>query len=177
MTNIDTNSLLGLGTGGNGIRVQKTINISAPIDEVYRFWHNFENFPLFMDHVKEVVVQNGISTWKVAGPAGSSIEFQAHITRDVPNESIAWETIPNSQIHHAGVVHFERNWDGGTRVTVQMTYMPPAGVVGHKVAELFGVDPRQAMQDDLSRLKVLLEVNKMTTEENATRSNEPTAFS
>jgi len=177
MTNIDTNSLLGLGTGGNGIRVQKTINISAPIDEVYRFWHNFENFPLFMDHVKEVVVQNGISTWKVAGPAGSSLEFQAHITRDIPNESIAWETIPDSQIHHGGVVHFEQNWDGGTRVTVQMTYMPPAGVVGHKVAELFGVDPRQAMQDDLSRLKVLLEVNKMTTEENAARSDETTAFS
>ena len=177
MTNIDTNSLLGLGTGGNGIRVQKTINISAPINEVYRFWHNFENFPLFMDHVKEVVVQNGISTWKIAGPAGSSIEFQAHITRDVPNESIAWETIPDSQIHHSGVVHFEQNWDGGTRVTVQMTYMPPAGVVGHKVAELFGVDPRQAMQDDLSRLKVLLEVNKMTTEENASRSTETPAFS
>ena len=177
MTNIDTNSLLGLSTGGNGIRVQKTINISAPIDEVYRFWQNFENFPLFMDHVKEVVVQNGISTWKVAGPAGSSIEFQAHITRDVPNESIAWETIPDSQIHHAGVVHFEKNWDGGTRVTVQMTYMPPAGVVGHKVAELFGVDPRQAMQDDLSRLKVLLEVNKMTTAENTSQTNETTAFS
>ncbi len=66
MTNMDTNSLLGLGTAGNGIRVQKTVNINAPIDEVYRFWHNFENFPLFMDHVKEVSVQNGISTWKVA---------------------------------------------------------------------------------------------------------------
>ena len=66
MTNIDTNSLLGLGAGGNGIRILKTINISAPIDEVYRFWHNFENFPLFMDHVKEVVAQNGISTWKIA---------------------------------------------------------------------------------------------------------------
>jgi hypothetical protein len=45
------------------------------------------------------------------------------------------------------------------------------------VAELFGVDPRQAMQDDLSRLKVLLEVNKMTTEENASPSNETKAFS
>jgi uncharacterized membrane protein len=166
MTNMDTSSLLGLTTAGNGIRVQKTVNINAPIDEVYRFWHNFENFPLFMDHVKEVVVQSGISNWKVAGPAGSSFEFQSHITRDVPNESIAWETIPDSQIHHSGVVRFEENWDGGTRVTVQMTYMPPAGVVGHKVAELFGVDPRQAMQEDLSRLKVLLEVNRMTSEEN-----------
>jgi uncharacterized membrane protein len=167
MTNLDTNSLLGLGTGGNGIRVQKTVNINAPIDEVYRFWHNFENFPLFMEHVKEVLVQNGLSTWKVAGPAGSSMEFQSHITRDIPNESIAWATIPDSQIHHTGVVRFEQNWDGGTRVTVQMTYMPPAGIVGHKVAELFGVDPRQAMQDDLSRLKVLLEVNRMTTNEGA----------
>jgi uncharacterized membrane protein len=167
MTNMDTSSLLGLGTDGNGIRVQKTININAPIDEVYRFWHNFENFPLFMDHVKEVVVENGLSTWKVAGPAGSSIEFQSHITRDVPNESIAWETIPDSQIHHTGVVRFEANWDGGTRVTVQMIYMPPAGIVGHKVAELFGVDPRQAMQDDLMRLKALLEVNRITTSENA----------
>jgi uncharacterized membrane protein len=167
MTNLDTNSLLGLGTGGNGIRVQKTVNINAPIDEVYRFWHNFENFPLFMDHVKEVLVQNGLSTWKVAGPAGSSMEFQSHITRDVPNESIAWETIPDSQIHHTGVVRFEQNWDGGTRVTVQLTYMPPAGIVGHKVAELFGVDPRQAMQDDLTRLKALLEVNRMTTSEGA----------
>ena len=167
MTNLDTNSLLGLGSRGNGIRVQKTVNINAPIDEVYRFWHNFENFPLFMDHVKEVTVQNGISNWKVAGPAGSSMEFQSHITRDVPNESIAWETIPDSQIHHSGVVRFEENWDGGTRVTVQMTYLPPAGVVGHKVAELFGVDPRQAMQDDLTRLKALLEVNRMSVNEPA----------
>jgi uncharacterized membrane protein/gas vesicle protein len=167
MTNMDTSSLLGISTAGNGIRVQKTININAPIDEVYRFWHNFENFPLFMDHVKEVSVQNGISDWKVAGPAGSSMEFQSHITRDVPNESIAWETIPDSQVHHTGVVRFEENWDGGTRVTVQMTYMPPAGIVGHKVAELFGVDPRQAMQDDLMRLKALLEVNRMTTNEGA----------
>lgn len=176
MTNLDTNSLLGLGAGGNGIRVQKTINIGAPIDEVYRFWHNFENFPLFMEHVKEVSVQNGISSWKVAGPAGSSMEFQSHITRDIPNESIAWETIPDSQIHHTGVVRFEENWDGGTRVTVQMTYMPPAGVVGHKVAELFGVDPRQAMQDDLMRLKALLEVNRMTTDE-ASGASERTVLS
>ena len=172
MTNMDTSSLLGLTTAGNGIRVQKTININAPIDEVYRFWHNFENFPLFMDHVKEVVVQNGISDWKVAGPAGSSFEFQSHITRDVPNESIAWETIPDSQIQHSGVVRFEENWDGGTRVTVQMTYMPPAGVVGHKVAELFGVDPRQAMHEDLIRLKTLLEEGKTSTDETRVEFNQ-----
>lgn len=172
MTNLDTRSLLGLGMGENGIRVNKSIIIFAPIDEVYRFWRNFENFPLFMNHVKEVLVQNDISTWKVAGPAGISFEFQSQITQDIPNDSIAWETLPDSQIHHAGLVRFDQTRDGSTRVTVQMSYVPPAGAVGHAVAQLFGVDPRQAMNEDLMRLKSLLEGGRPSTDEETTEYTE-----
>jgi len=163
VTNLDTRSLLGIGTGENGIRAHKAINIFAPIDEIYRFWRNFENFHLFMDHVKEVSVNDDISTWKVAGPAGSSFEFQARMTQDIPNDTIAWETLPDSQVQHAGFVRFDENRDGSTRVTVQMSYVPPAGVVGHAVAQLFGVDPRQAMHEDLIRLKSLLEEGKTSS--------------
>lgn len=162
VTNLDARSLIGLGE--NGIRVNKWVNIFAPIDEVYRFWRNFENFPLFMNHVKEIMVQGDVSTWKVAGPAGVPIEFQSRITQDVPNDVIAWETLPDSQVHHSGMVRFDPNRDGSTRVTVQMTYVPPAGAVGHAVAQLFGVDPRQAMNDDLMRLKTLLEGGRTFTE-------------
>jgi uncharacterized membrane protein len=165
MTNMDTRSLLGIGTGENAIKIRKAINIDAPIDEVYQFWRNFENFHLFMNHVKEISVTNDVSTWKVAGPAGSSIEFQSHITHDIPNESIGWETLPDSQVQHAGFVRFDQNRDGGTRVSVQMDYMPPAGALGHAVAQLFGVDPRQAMHEDLMRLKSLLEVGKTSSSE------------
>lgn len=165
MTNLDTRSLLGLSGAENGIRVNKAINIFAPIDEVYHFWRNFENFPLFMNHVKEIHVQNDVSTWKVAGPAGSTVEFQSRTTQDVPNDVIAWETLPDSQVHSSGFVRFDENRDGSTRVTVQMAYIPPAGVAGHAVAQLFGVDPRQAMHDDLVRLKTLLEEGKTSTDE------------
>jgi uncharacterized membrane protein len=165
LTNLDTRSIFGFGTGENGIRVNKAINIFAPIDEVYRFWRNFENFPLFMNHVKEISVQNDISNWKVAGPAGSTVEFQSRITHDIPNDSIGWETLPDSQVHSTGFVRFDENRDGSTRVTVQMTYLPPAGAVGHAVAQLFGVDPRQAMHEDLIRLKTLLEEGKTSTDE------------
>ena len=165
VTNLDPRSLLGLGMGESSIKVRKAINIYAPIDEIYQFWRNFENFPLFMNHVKEISVEDGLSTWKVAGPAGSTVEFQAQITRDIPNETIAWETLPDSQVHHAGFVRFDENRDGSTRVTVQMTYIPPAGVAGHAVAQLFGVDPRQAMHEDLIRLKTLLEEGKTSTDE------------
>jgi uncharacterized membrane protein len=119
-----------------------------------------------MQHVKEIFVQDdGVSNWKVEGPAGSSVEFQAHVTKDIPNEVIAWETLPDSQVHHSGFVRFDENWDGSTRVTVQMNYLPPAGALGHAVAQLFGVDPRQAMHEDLVRLKSLLEVNRTSTNE------------
>lgn len=165
VTNLDTRSLLGLSGGENGIRVNKTINIFAPIDEVYQFWRNFENFPLFMEHVKEIKTQGDISNWKVTGPAGSTIEFQSRVTQDIPNELIAWETMPDSPVRSAGFVRFDENRDGSTRVTVQMTYLPPAGVAGHAVAQLFGVDPRQAMHEDLMRLKTLLEEGKTSTDD------------
>lgn len=165
VTNLDPRSLLGLGMGENAIKVHKAINIDAPIDEVYQFWRNFENFPLFMNHVKEVSAEDDLSTWKVAGPAGSTVEFQAQITRDVPNELIAWETLPDSQVHHSGFVRFDENWDDGTRVSVQLSYVPPAGALGHAVAQLFGVDPRQAMNEDMVRLKSLLEEGRTSTDE------------
>jgi uncharacterized membrane protein len=165
ITNLDTRSMLGLGLGESAIKVRKAINIEVPIDEVYQFWRNFENFKLFMDHVKEISVQDEISTWKVAGPVGATIEFQATITRDIPNELIAWETLPESQVHHAGFVRFDENREGSTRVSVQMDYVPPAGALGHAVAQLFGVDPRQAMHEDLVRLKSLLEDGKTSSSE------------
>jgi uncharacterized membrane protein len=172
VTNLDTRSLLGLSHAENGIRVNKAINIFAPIDEVYHFWRNFENFPLFMNHVKEISVQNEISNWKVAGPAGSTVEFQSRVTQDIPNDTIAWETLPDSQVRSSGFVRFDENRDGSTRVTVQMTYIPPAGVAGHAIAQLFGVDPRQAMHDDLIRLKTLLEEGKTSTDETRVEFNQ-----
>ena len=165
VTNMDTRSLLGLSTGEDGIRVNKAINIYAPIDVVYQFWRNFENFPLFMNHVKEISVQDEISNWKVAGPVGSTVEFQSRLTQDIPNDIIAWETLPDSQVRSAGFVRFDENRDGSTRVTVQMSYLPPAGVAGHAIAQLFGVDPRQAMHEDLIRLKTLLEEGRTSTDE------------
>lgn len=174
LTNLDTRTLLGLGSAENGIRANKAINISAPVDEVYRFWRNFENFPLFMNHVKEISVRGDVSTWKVAGPAGSTVEFQSRLTQDIPNDSIAWETLPDSQVQSAGFVRFDENRDGSTRVTVQMDYVPPAGALGHTVAQLFGVDPRQAMHEDLIRLKSLLEEGKTSTDEGTVRYTEMT---
>jgi uncharacterized membrane protein len=163
VTNIQLKRLVGLGGGRRAIDIQKAININAPVEEVYEFWSRVENFPRFMAHVEEITVHgNGHSHWKVSGPAGLPVEWDAITTKQIPNEVIAWKSLPNEAIKSAGIVQFHPNPDGSTRITVRMSYNPPAGALGHAVASLLGSDPKTAMDEDLVRLKSLMETGKTT---------------
>ena len=35
-------------------RVHETIEVEAPVEDVYSYWSNFENFPSFMSNIEEV---------------------------------------------------------------------------------------------------------------------------
>jgi uncharacterized membrane protein len=95
--------------------------------------------------------------WKVAGPAGIPVEWEASITKQAPNQMLAWESVAGSTIEQKGVVRVLPNGNGGTRVEVKMSYLPPAGAAGHAVAKLFGVDPKSEMTADLLRMKSFIE--------------------
>ena len=153
--------IFGYDGGAGSVNFDKTIHVSAPLEEVYAFWANFENFPKFMTHLKEVRhLKNGRSRWVAAGPGGVSIPWDAEITEQRMNELLAWTSVPGSMVRTAGVVRFDREPDGRTRVQIRMSYCPPAGVFGHAVAWLFGADPKSEMDEDLVRLKSLLEFGK-----------------
>jgi uncharacterized membrane protein len=139
------------------VDIQKTLHIEAPLDEVYAFWSNYENFPLFMSHVREVEdLGGGRSHWSVSGPGGVPIEWDAMLTQQVPDSVIAWRSEPGSMLENAGVIRFVP--DGrGTRVNLRICYNPPAGGAGQAVAELLGSDPRGKLNEDLGRMKALLE--------------------
>ncbi len=152
--------LTGVGGARRMIELHKTILVHAPIDEVYRFWTHVENFPRFMEHVHQVDRdrKNPLrSHWEVRGPGGTTMTWDAEVTRHVPDETFAWKTLPGSGVEHAGVIQFEEVGDDTTRVHVRMTYNPPAGALGHAVASLLGADPKSRMDEDLVRFKSLLE--------------------
>jgi uncharacterized membrane protein len=150
--------LTGMGAGRRAIDIQKIINVTAPVEAVFAFWANYENFPKFMSYVREVQeTGNNRSHWKVAGPVGVPVEWNSEITNYVPNKSLGWKTAPGSPIAHAGIVRFEPNPDGSTRVEVRMTYNPVTGGFGHVVASLFGADPKSQMDADLLRMKSMIE--------------------
>jgi uncharacterized membrane protein len=165
VANVQLKRLIGTGSSGRAVYIQKAINVNSPVELVHEFWTRFENFPRFMAHVKEIRDQgNGRSHWVVAGPAGTPVEFDTMITKQVPNQTIAWKSLPGQTVQSAGIVRFDPNPDGGTRITIQMSYNPPAGSLGHAVASLFGVDPKRAMDEDLARLKTLLEQGKTSVD-------------
>jgi uncharacterized membrane protein len=158
-------------SGPNGIDIQKTVRINAPVQDVYRFLANYENFPQFMRNIRSVqVYADGRSHWIAAGPLGTDVEWDAITTRMEPDSVIEWSTIVGSPVEHAGTITFNSEGDGSTRVHLRMSYNPPAGAVGHVVAKLFGADPKSEMDEDFLRLKSTLESGRATSEFSAQQS-------
>jgi uncharacterized membrane protein len=158
LSNLEFSRLAGLSGGRAAVTVDKSINVAASRDVLWALWSNFENFPQFMSNVLEVRnINDNISHWKVAGPAGVPVEWDAEITETVPNEMIAWKSVEGSTIPNAGYVLFEPNDDGTTEVNVRISYNPPSGALGHAIAKAFGADPKAEMDADLMRMKSLLE--------------------
>jgi uncharacterized membrane protein len=158
LANLEFKRLLGLRVGPRAIDIQKTINVAAPVENVFCFWTNYQNFPSLMSNVRSVrKIDEYQSHWVVAGPAGAPIEWDAIITQFVPNQTLAWETVPGSPIQHAGTVQFRSRSDGTTRLDIKMSYNPLAGGLGHAVASLFGADPKRQMDQDLMRMKSMIE--------------------
>lgn len=161
-TNRPLTIVLGLAHDGRGIEVQKTIHIDAPVEKVFEFWTDYQNFPRCMSRVRKVhVLDEKRSRWVVTGPAGAPVEWTAEVTRVVPNALIEWRCVADWPVRHWGTVRFDADGYGGTRVNIRLFYLPPAGVVGHALASLFHSDPKSEMDEDLMRLKSAIETGHL----------------
>jgi len=143
------------------INVKKSVTINKSPEELYRFWHSFENLPRFMKHLKSVQnLDNKRSHWVAKAPLNTSVEWDAEIIDDQANEMIAWRSLEGADVHSTGSVSFDPTPSSGTEVKVTMEYNPPAGVVGDAVAKLFGEAPDQQLEEDLGRFKQMMETGE-----------------
>nr|WP_199326311.1 SRPBCC family protein [Nostoc parmelioides] len=149
------------------IKVEKTVTINKPADELYRYWHNFENLPTFMKHLKSVKVYNEKrSHWIANAPLGNSVEWNADILEDRENEFISWASAEGADVENSGFVRFQKApGDRGTEVKVVLEYNPPGGALAAVVAKLFGEEPEQQIGDELRRFKMLMEAGEIATTE------------
>jgi uncharacterized membrane protein len=138
-------------------RVEGSIQIEAPVKTVYGYWETLENLPNFMANVQEVTTTGPDTThWRVKGPFGRTLEWEARTTQREPNSAIAWNST-EGEVGTSGQVRFQEAGAERTRVEVQMNYAdPPGGKVG-EVASRAIANPKLQLEQDLRNLKDILE--------------------
>jgi uncharacterized membrane protein len=138
------------------------LEVNAPADQCYAWWRGLTNLPQILPDVESVTPRDGsthVTHWKVSGPLGKTVEWDATIVEDVPGTRIAWATEDSSgaDVKNAGAVRFDDH-GGTTGVEVSLQYDPPAGVLGEAVAKLFG-DPQDKVEKALAAFKQAIEAN------------------
>jgi uncharacterized membrane protein len=147
-------------------KVERAVTISGRSPEqLYRFWRNLENLPRVMRHLESVtVIDDQRSRWTVKGPAGQTVEWEAIIHNEIPNQLIAWRSDAQASVPNAGSVHFTPAPGGrDTEVRVVLEYAPPAGKLGELIAKAFRDDPESEVREDMLAFKEMMETGEIAT--------------
>ncbi len=152
------------GAFSDGVtREMKSLTIHRRAEDLYMVWRGLESLPSMLPHLQSVrILDDRRSHWVIRGPGGVTVEWDAEIVEDRPNERIAWRALPESDVHHAGSVSFRpAPGDRGTEVTVTLEYRPPVGKLGSMAAALFGTTPGRQLYDGLRAFKQLMETGEV----------------
>jgi len=156
------------------VHVTKALTINKSQAELYEFWRNVENLPIFMRHLESVTkIDEKTSHWKAKAPLGQTVEWDAELTSDVPNEKIGWKSLEGAFIPNSGVVEFLPTIERGTEVKVTLTYEAPGGKLGEWIAWALGEEPSIQVAQDLRRFKSLMETGLIMKVEGQPSGREP----
>jgi uncharacterized membrane protein len=132
--------------------VTQHVDVSVPVSVAYNQWTQFEEFPRFMEGVKNVEQLDDKHLRWHAEIAGKDEQWTSEITEQRPDERIAWRSTSGAK--SAGVVTFHHLGEGKSRVTLQMEYEPQGGV--EKAGSAVGIVETRT-KGDLKRFKEFVE--------------------
>ena len=155
-----------LHTGASSpVELAASMTIERPVDEIYNYWHDFQNLPRVLGHIESVQMRDGDQMqWVAQLPGGMNLEWNARLLEDRPNELIAWQSIEGSDIYNEGFVTFRPVFGGeATEMHVRIIYRPPAGQLGARIARFFDTIQQQVIREDLRTFKQRLETGQVPT--------------
>jgi len=132
--------------------IEKSIEVNVPVRTAYNQWTQFEEFPRFMEGVKEVKQLDDTRLHWKASIAGQEKEWDAEIIEQTPDQRIAWTS--RGGANNGGVVTFYRISNARSIVMLQMRYDPQGFV--ETAGDALGVVSLR-VQGDLERFKEFIE--------------------
>ncbi len=144
------------------ITIDKSIDIHAPIGQVYKFWQDFENFAEFIGSIESIKrIGENKSHWVVRGPMRTKVEFDALTTENVENSLIKWNSVHDEaeteEVKSQGSLKFKET-EGVTNVHLTFSYELP-NAVANKVAETMNAlgFPQKDFDKGLETIKTKIE--------------------
>lgn len=142
-----------LGRRRRTIRVRTSIAVAPPVHAVFEFCKDFENFPRVVGGLRRVVdYQDGRSHWEVDTPAGVCMEWEAVVTKYVPNSVIAWRSVPGSAVDATGLLRFAPTPEGGTLLDIDVSYIPRDTALADALFALMDEPRQRQLEHDLENL-------------------------
>ncbi len=139
----------------SGIDTRCSIDVEVPAARAFALWKEPEVLRRVFAFAHEIEpTWKGRLHWRVRG-AGTGLEWETIFTRQVPNESIAWRTVPGSIVEHVGSVHFEALSDERTRVMVRLCFRTPSVGPRRALLGMFTRSPRAELAEDLERFRAI----------------------
>lgn len=157
------NSATGEGLPGQDkaahlIRVDKSISISRPAEDIFRHLRELENLPSLFRHLKTVSPMDGVrSRWTARMPAGSDLSWDSEITEERSNRMLAWRSAEEAGIRSEGSIVLDPLAGGRTQMGVHLEYSLPPGRIGRVFAKLFGRHPDRLIDEEMHRFKSKME--------------------
>lgn len=105
------------------LRLEDSIQIARPVEEVFRAWSDFERLPDRIHALRHVEAQGLHSIWTVE-TGGKRTRWQAETVQFIPNEAIGWKSVTGPK--HTGRISFSPLGDQ-TIMHVTMNYASPLG--------------------------------------------------
>ncbi len=140
------------------INIRTSIIVYKSREKIYDFWRELSNLPIFMEHLEYVqVLDENRSRWKIKGPAGMPLTWNAFIVKDVPGELIGWSSLPGSDIETSGKVQFLDAGKYATEVRVNISYRPSEGIISEGIAKLFNNKFKKLLKNDIMNFKNYIE--------------------
>ena len=113
------------------VRMEKSIQIGRPIQEVFRAWSNFAQLPSLLRMIEDVQVRGNRSHW-VLRADGRRVEWDAEVTQRIENQAFGWKSLSGPK--HTGRIDFSPI-GSDTVVHIVMNYAPPMGTFGSNFAD------------------------------------------
>jgi len=158
--NCPVSAVLGVrGKHNRSVNIRESFIVDQPKEVLYDTWRYLGDRPLFLQHVKEIKpLDNGRTHWVINTPKGlPTIELDTEIVQEREGEMFGWRSLPGSTIETAGKVTLRDFAGNATRVSVVISYRPPAGDVGTGVARLFTPAFEKMVREDIANFQQYLE--------------------